>query len=131
MKVVDGWDIDEPRTKRAIEVLEGLGLRVAGERHPRVLLVLDRDEVAAWKSFRNLGKRVQILLPEELNAYDILVNDWIVFSNVTLDAAVTHYSGGSSAVDEGDDVEAVEVPAPAAADEPVAADENDEPGDDE
>ena len=33
-----------------------------------------------WKSFRNLGDRVQIVLPEELNAYDVLVNDWLVFS---------------------------------------------------
>ena len=33
-----------------------------------------------WKSFRNLGERVQIVLPEELNAYDVLVNDWLVFS---------------------------------------------------
>ena len=37
-------------------------------------------EDAVWKSFRNLGVRVQIVLPEELNAYDVLVNDWIVFS---------------------------------------------------
>ena len=41
-----------------------------------------------WKSFRNLGDRVQIILPEELNTYDVLVNDWIVFSQATLDATV-------------------------------------------
>ena len=39
-----------------------------------------------WKSFRNLGDRVQIILPEELNAYDVLVNDWLVFSSATLEA---------------------------------------------
>ena len=33
-----------------------------------------------WKSFRNLGERVQIVLPEELNTYDVLVNDWLVFT---------------------------------------------------
>ena len=33
-----------------------------------------------WKSFRNLGERVQIVLPDELNTYDVLVNDWLVFS---------------------------------------------------
>ena len=53
---------------------------------PRVLLVLDRTDEAAWKSFRNLGERVQIVLPDELNAYDVLVNDWLVFSKATLDA---------------------------------------------
>jgi large subunit ribosomal protein L4 len=84
--VVDEWGIDEPSTKRAIEVLDELGLRKAGERAPRVLLVLDRREVATWKSFRNLGSRVRIVLPEELNAYDVLVSDWLVFSQSTLDA---------------------------------------------
>ena len=86
MKVVDGWGIDEPRTKRAIEILEALELRAKGEREARVLLVLDRADTATWKSFRNLGSRVQIVLPEELNAYDVLVNDWLVFSRSTLDA---------------------------------------------
>jgi large subunit ribosomal protein L4 len=90
--VVDDWGIDEPKTKRGIEVLEGLGLRTAGERAPRVLLVLARTEVATWKSFRNLGERVQIVLPEELNAYDVLVNDWLVFSAASLDAATARYS---------------------------------------
>ena len=84
--VVDEWGIDEPSTKRAIEILDELGLRNAGERDPRVLLVLDRREVATWKSFRNLGSRVRIVLPEELNAYDVLVSDWLVFSQATLDA---------------------------------------------
>ncbi len=90
--VVDDFGIDEPKTKRGIEVLEGLGLRTAGERAPRVLLVLARTEVATWKSFRNLGERVQIVLPEELNAYDVLVNDWLVFSSASLEAATARYS---------------------------------------
>jgi len=92
VKVVDSWGIDEPRTKLAIEVLESLGLRPKGERAPRVLVVLDRGEHAVWKSFRNLGTRVQIVLPEELNPYDILVNDWIVFSQSTLDAAIERFA---------------------------------------
>jgi large subunit ribosomal protein L4 len=91
--VVDEWGIDEPSTKRAIEVLDELGLRKAGGRDPRVLLVLDRREVATWKSFRNLGSRVRIVLPEELNAYDVLVSDWLVFSQGTLDAFLAR--GGS------------------------------------
>ncbi len=83
--VVDDWGIDEPSTKRAVEILEELGLRT-DERDPRVLLVLDRRETVTWKSFRNLGSRVRIVLPEELNAYDVVVNDWLVFSQATLDA---------------------------------------------
>lgn len=92
IKVVDSWGIDAPRTKQAISVLDRLGLRPAGERAPRVLIVLDRTEHAVWKSFRNLGTRVQIIIPEELNPYDILLNDWIVFSKPTLDAAIERFS---------------------------------------
>ncbi len=92
IKVVDTWGIDEPKTARALQVLESLGLRPTGGRAPRVLIVLDRSEHAVWKSFRNLGARVQIVLPDELNAYDVIVNDWLVFSRATLDAAVARYS---------------------------------------
>jgi large subunit ribosomal protein L4 len=84
--VVDDWGIDEPSTKRAVEILGDLELRKEGSRDPRVLLVLDRSDVATWKSFRNLGPRVSIVLPEELNAYDVLVSDWLVFSQATLGA---------------------------------------------
>jgi large subunit ribosomal protein L4 len=84
--VIDEWGIDEPSTKRAVEILQELELRKRGDRDPRVLLVLDRGDAATWKSFRNLGPRVRIVLPDELNAYDVLVNDWLVFSQATLDA---------------------------------------------
>ena len=40
--------------------------------------MLFRSEPEVWKSFRNLGDHVQIILPEELAPYDVLVNDWIV-----------------------------------------------------
>jgi large subunit ribosomal protein L4 len=95
--VVDDWGIDEPRTKRANEVLEGLGLRTKGERDDRVLLVLQRTEEATWKSFRNLGNRVQIVLPEELNPYDVLVNDWVVFSTASLEATTKRLATGEAA----------------------------------
>jgi len=89
--VVDDWGITEPRTKAAIELLGAVGLRTAGERDERVLIVLQRDEDAVWKSFRNLGERVQLVIPDELNTYDVLVNDWLVFSTATLEAAVARF----------------------------------------
>jgi large subunit ribosomal protein L4 len=95
--VVDDWGIAEPRTKRANEVLDGLGLRTKGQREDRVLLVLQRTEEATWKSFRNLGNRVQIVLPEELNPYDVLVNDWVVFSAGSLDATTKRFMRGEAA----------------------------------
>jgi large subunit ribosomal protein L4 len=93
--VVDDWGIREPRTKDAIAVLGALGLREAGARDARVLLVVDNTEEAVWKSFRNLGDRVRLVLPRELNAYDVLVSDWLVFSAATLDATVRHFGAGS------------------------------------
>jgi large subunit ribosomal protein L4 len=70
-----------------------------GERDDRVLLVLDRTEEAVWKSFRNLGERVQLVLPDELNTYDVLVNDWLVFSKATLEAAVARYGDSEQSSD--------------------------------
>jgi hypothetical protein len=40
---------------------------------------------------------VQIVIPEELNAYDVLVNDYVVFSKPTLAAAIRRYSPGEEA----------------------------------
>jgi large subunit ribosomal protein L4 len=98
--VIDDWGIAEPRTKDAIEFLAALGLRNPGERDARVLLVLERDEDAVWKSFRNLGERVQIVIPDELNTYDVLVNDWLVFSKATLASAVARFGAEPSMIDD-------------------------------
>src|SRR5690606_24671710 len=97
--VIDEWGWDTPRTKDAITALDALGLREKGARPPRVLLVLDREDDIAWKSFRNLGERVQIVLPEELNAYDVLVNDWLVFSRSTLAATTSRLGTELEAAD--------------------------------
>jgi large subunit ribosomal protein L4 len=89
--VVDEWGISEPRTKDALAVLRALGLRTKGERDERLLIVVDNTEEAVWKSFRNLGERVKLVLPRELNAYDVLVSDWVVFSRATLDVSIAHF----------------------------------------
>lgn len=75
--VLDGVGIDAPRTKDAVALLGSLGL------DGRVLMVLPREDEAGWKSFRNLTQ-VQLLAPGQLNAYDVLVNDWVVFTSDTL-----------------------------------------------
>jgi large subunit ribosomal protein L4 len=75
--VVASWDLDSPSTKSAKAILDGLG--VSG----KVLVVLGNDEAVAARSLRNLAD-VQVIRRGELNAYDVLVNDWVVFSNVTL-----------------------------------------------
>ena len=79
--VVDGWDFSVPKTREAQEALTMLGF------DGKVLLVLDRDDLTAFKAFRNLP-HVHPILASELNAYDILCNDWIVFTRATLPGAV-------------------------------------------
>jgi large subunit ribosomal protein L4 len=78
--VVDTWGWDEPKTKAAAAALDALGLT------GRVLVVLDYDDVVAERSFGNLPS-VQTTLRGELSAYDVLRNDWIVFTDQTLPGA--------------------------------------------
>jgi large subunit ribosomal protein L4 len=78
--VLDDWGIESPSTKRAAGVLSSLGV------DGRVLVVLSRDDDATWKSLRNLSD-VHVLSTGELNAYDVLVSDWVVFTRASLPAA--------------------------------------------
>lgn len=78
--VVDEWSWDAPSTKSAKTALAELGFE------GKVLVVLSRDDEDAYKSFRNLPA-VQAILAAELNAYDVLCNDWIVFTGATLPGA--------------------------------------------
>ena len=75
--VIDDWGFDAPSTKAALSALAALELE------GKVLVVLGDDDVAALKSFRNLPG-IQTIRARELNAYDVLVNDWIVFTEATL-----------------------------------------------
>jgi large subunit ribosomal protein L4 len=75
--VVDDWGITEPKTKPAKAALAALALE------GKVLIVLSRSDEDVYRSFRNLAE-VQLLLDEELNPYDILCNDWIVFTSANL-----------------------------------------------
>ncbi|MEA2703000.1 MAG: large subunit ribosomal protein, partial [Actinomycetota bacterium] len=75
--VVESWDFPAPRTKDAKAALDALGLS------GRVLVVLDRSEENVEKSFRNLPS-AQTILASELNAYDVLCCDWIVFTRANL-----------------------------------------------
>jgi large subunit ribosomal protein L4 len=75
--VLDSWGFEAPSTKAAIKTLAAVG--ASG----KVLVVVTPAEENAIKSFRNLPE-VQMILVGELNAYDILCNDWIVFSKDSL-----------------------------------------------
>src|SRR5690606_22185423 len=80
--VVDSWGFDKPATREAATALTALGL------DGRVLLVIERDDVNAALSFRNLPQ-AQVIQVGELNAYDVLANDHIVFTQPALAAATS------------------------------------------
>jgi large subunit ribosomal protein L4 len=99
--VVSGFvDGDTPSTRAAVETLAN----VVDDRR-NVLVVLDRNDMAAWKSLRNVSD-VHLLVPDQLNTYDVLVSDHVVFTTAALD----RFLGGITLVP----VEEPPAPAPAA-----------------
>ena len=109
--VVDRWTFEVPRTKEAVSVLEALGL--AG----RILVVVGPEDVVAERSFANLP-RVQVLPASELNTYDVLRSDWVLFTDATLPG--TNEQRPAPVADEGR--RAGSAPADAAPDEAGPAD---------
>jgi len=80
--VVDEWSFPVPRTKDAVAALAALELG------GRVLVVLDPDDGIPDRSFANL-REVQTMQVSELNAYDVLKSDWVVFTDATLPGETT------------------------------------------
>lgn len=70
---------ETPSTKLAKAALSAIGDVT------KVLVVLDRSEDVAWLSVRNLDE-VHALAVDQLNAYDVLVNDKVVFTEAALAA---------------------------------------------
>jgi large subunit ribosomal protein L4 len=72
---------ETPSTKAVVEYLTG----VATSKH--VLIVLERDDDVSAKSVRNIPT-VHVLHHDQLNAYDVLVSDDIVFTKGALEAFI-------------------------------------------
>ena len=89
--VVASWAWDEPTTKGARTALSALGV------DGKVLVVLSSDDERTYRSFRNLPD-IQVILAGELNAYDVLCNDWVVFTSATLPG---HAEQGDATVELG------------------------------
>ena len=79
---------DKPSTKAALKAME----TVAGK---RVLVVLSRDDDLAWLSLRNVAS-VHVIAADQLNAYDVVVADDVVFSEAALEAFVAGPAKGKS-----------------------------------
>jgi large subunit ribosomal protein L4 len=76
--VVDSWSFDTPSTRGAKAALAALGLA-----DKNVLVVCGPDDLNVALSFRNL-ERCHPILATELNAYDVLVSDVVLFTKATL-----------------------------------------------
>ena len=75
--VVDAWDFAAPKTKDAKAALSALGVQ------GKALVVVDVNDTNTIRSFLNLPE-VQLIEVNELNAYDVLCSDVVIFSKATL-----------------------------------------------
>jgi large subunit ribosomal protein L4 len=81
LHIVDAFAADVPSTKAA-----KAAVRAVSERR-NVLVVLGREETNAWLSLRNLTE-VHLLHADQLNTYDVLVSDDVIFTQAAFDAFV-------------------------------------------
>ncbi|KWX03758.1 50S ribosomal protein L4 [Carbonactinospora thermoautotrophica] len=75
---------DVPSTKAGLQALR----RLTERKH--VLVVVERDDELTWKSLRNLPE-VHLIAPDQLNTYDVMVSDDVVFT----EAAFQRFISGS------------------------------------
>jgi large subunit ribosomal protein L4 len=95
--LVDG---EVPSTKGAAATLA----EVSGARN--VLVVAERADELTWKSLRNLSA-VHLLEPGQLNTYDVLISDDVVFTEGALQAFLAGPAKGRSAKGAATEAEAV------------------------
>jgi large subunit ribosomal protein L4 len=87
---------DAPSTKAALAAL------AAATTSDKVLVVIHREEDLAWLSLRNVPT-VHVIVVDQLNAYDVLVNDDVVFTSASLQAYVDRGSDGAQGASEEDE----------------------------
>jgi large subunit ribosomal protein L4 len=74
---------DVPRTKDALGLLN----TVTDGAVRNVLVVTEHDDESSWKALRNVPF-VHLLAEDQLNTYDVLASDFVVFTKAALDAFV-------------------------------------------
>jgi large subunit ribosomal protein L4 len=74
---------DVPKTREALAVLS----TVTDGAARNILVVTLRDDELTWKSLRNVPA-VHLLAEDQLNTYDVLVSDHVVFTEAALSAFV-------------------------------------------
>ena len=73
LRLVDSWPFEAPKTKDAVKLLRALDV------DGRILVVLASEDALAERSFGNLP-HVHLVEAAQLNAYEVLANDWVVFT---------------------------------------------------
>jgi large subunit ribosomal protein L4 len=74
---------DQPKTKDALALLN----KVTDGATRNVLVVTSRDDELSWKSLRNVPF-VHLIAEDQLNTYDVLASDYVVFTQAALGAFV-------------------------------------------
>ncbi len=93
LQVVSGFvGGDVPKTKDALAVL-ATAVGAAGR---KVLVVAHRDDELTWKSLRNVAS-VHVLTQDQLNTYDVLASDHVVFTEQALEAFVSRAGSAKEA----------------------------------
>ncbi|TQL41906.1 LSU ribosomal protein L4P [Homoserinimonas aerilata] len=83
---------DVPSTKAVAELLGNIA------ESKNILIVLQRDDEVSYKSVRNLST-IHVITHDQLNAYDVVVSDDLVFTKGAFDAFVAP-KGESAASDK-------------------------------
>jgi large subunit ribosomal protein L4 len=88
---------DNAKTKTALNILRS-AVPFVDQPKKRVLVVLDRDDLAGWVSLRNVPS-VHLLVADQLNTYDVLVSDAVVFTETALHEFLSGRSAGGVEVE--------------------------------
>jgi large subunit ribosomal protein L4 len=99
VQVTDGLVTgDSPKTREALAALTALIGTTASTAH--VLVVVSAADKVTWRSLRNAAG-VHLLDPGQLNTYDVLVSDYVVFTTEALDSFVARSSSQAGASQTG------------------------------
>jgi large subunit ribosomal protein L4 len=88
-----------PKTKAAVAALATVIGMPAASAH--VLVVANVTDQVTWRSLRNAAG-VHLLDSGQLNTYDVLVSDYVVFTKAALDSFVARTTGQTASGQEGD-----------------------------
>lgn len=91
--ILDSYPFEVPKTKDAVKLLNALSLE------GRILVVLGPDDALAERSFANLP-HVDLVEAGQLTAYEVLANEWVLFSSETVPGGVTIVPGSAEAAAE-------------------------------